>query len=63
MVHVYFSYPLYSGPPEIYIPLLPSLQCDPDGRLGNDQQLVFINPKKSVEQIGNDPLLVLNDVV
>ena len=39
------------------------MQCDPNGRPDNEQQLLFINPDVSVEQIGDDPILILeNDV-
>jgi hypothetical protein len=37
------------------------LECAPEGRQGQDQQLLFIT--KSVDQIGDDPILVLDDVI
>ena len=40
-----------------------SLQCDPEGRPESDQQLLFINPDVSVEQIGDDPILMLENVM
>jgi hypothetical protein len=39
------------------------LECAPVGRAVDDQQLLFINPDVSVEQIGDDPILVLDDVI
>ena len=36
-------------------------QCDPDGRQGDDQHLVFVDT--AVQQAGSDPLLVLDDVM
>ena len=38
------------------------LQCAPEGRQGDDQQLLFIKDQ-SVKQIGDDPILVLDDVM
>lgn len=37
------------------------LQCDPAGRPEEDQQLLFINPDVAVEQIGDDPILILEN--
>ncbi|CAI8036885.1 Semaphorin-1A [Geodia barretti] len=39
------------------------VECAPEGRDVDDQRLLFINPDVSVEQIGNDPILVLDDVI
>ncbi|CAI8022690.1 Endothelin-converting enzyme 1 [Geodia barretti] len=39
------------------------LECDPEGRPESDQQLLFINPDVSVEQIGDDPILMLENVI
>ena len=38
------------------------MKCDPDGRPESEQQLLFINPDVSVEQIGDDPILMLENV-
>ena len=44
-------------------PLPPRPQCDAAGRTSEEEQLVLVNPSKSVSQIGTDPLLILDDVM
>ena len=43
--------------------LLPHPKCDAAGRTSEEEQLVLVNPSKSVRQIGTDPLLILDDVM
>lgn len=39
------------------------LQCSPEGRNEADQQLLFIKKDLSIEQIGDDPILILDDII